>query len=464
MAAAGQARPGSCPSTSYFGSIGLPGGSGAWPVARSTSRSTRPSSRASRMSAAKADDDRDQQRRHERVAHRARGAVGLDRPGEEAQRDAQRRSGHRADARGDQGLAGDRAVDAAAGRRVDELVPRPDVLGLRGTRRAPARRCPRGTRRRAWPGGRAGCCAAGSRPSSLPVSRSGYPRAGRRKQDRPAASGGARGQAEVLDESSEKKLLAARAVPAGRRRVKRGRHRRAREDVEQLPPVAGLTRKSRPRSAFMAVAPGPDHHRGVDRTRSRPAATGGRRGISRSFGVSWMRRPPRGVHLKCLTALVTYTRSRDLGLGQGAVEQLLPAGPTNGRPLAVLDVAGLLAHEHQLDQRGPLAEDRLRAGSCSGQAGGGRTAQPGEAEASNTCIAVLLASASPGAAGCTACRCTSSARRRSSARGPARQAECRGRAARRHRGPRGRPVRRPRRPGCSTAPWPRPKSRGSRCT
>ena len=53
---------------------------------------------------------------------------------------------------------------------------------------------------------------------------------------------------------------------------------------------------------------------------------------SRWAGVLWMRRLPRSSYLKCLTAFVTYTASRDQPSCSSARSSNLPAGPTNGRP------------------------------------------------------------------------------------------------------------------------------------
>src|SRR5262245_11598947 len=45
-----------------------------------------------------------------------------------------------------------------------------------------------------------------------------------------------------------------------------------------------------------------------------------------------MRRLPRGSHLKCLTALVTYTSRRGMPASSSALSSIAPAGPTNGAP------------------------------------------------------------------------------------------------------------------------------------
>src|SRR4051794_38468171 len=45
-----------------------------------------------------------------------------------------------------------------------------------------------------------------------------------------------------------------------------------------------------------------------------------------------MRRLPRAVHLKCLTALVTYASERSMPAASSPSSSTLPAGPTKGRP------------------------------------------------------------------------------------------------------------------------------------
>ena len=45
-----------------------------------------------------------------------------------------------------------------------------------------------------------------------------------------------------------------------------------------------------------------------------------------------MRRLPRGSHLKCFTAFVTYTSSRGMPASASALSSIAPAGPTKGAP------------------------------------------------------------------------------------------------------------------------------------
>src|SRR5438874_2258132 len=54
--------------------------------------------------------------------------------------------------------------------------------------------------------------------------------------------------------------------------------------------------------------------------------------ISDMRGFLWMRRLPRGSHLKCFTALVTYTSWRGMPAASNALSSIAPAGPTNGAP------------------------------------------------------------------------------------------------------------------------------------
>jgi hypothetical protein len=62
-------------------------------------------------------------------------------------------------------------------------------------------------------------------------------------------------------------------------------------------------------------------------------------------------------HLKCLTTFVTYARERSMpASSRAAVEELAGRADERGAGLVLL-VAGLLADEHDLRVRGPLAED-----------------------------------------------------------------------------------------------------------
>jgi hypothetical protein len=65
-----------------------------------------------------------------------------------------------------------------------------------------------------------------------------------------------------------------------------------------------LTRKSLPSKAWAAVAP--KQMITLGRTSAISASSHGRQAlISMAFGLAWMRRFPRGSHLKCLTTFVT---------------------------------------------------------------------------------------------------------------------------------------------------------------
>src|SRR5690606_28172790 len=69
-------------------------------------------------------------------------------------------------------------------------------------------------------------------------------------------------------------------------------------------PRSRLTRNERPNSACDAVAPSVTRTRGFT-TASSALSHGLHASISRAFGGWWIRRLPRGSHLKCFTAFVT---------------------------------------------------------------------------------------------------------------------------------------------------------------
>ena len=67
-------------------------------------------------------------------------------------------------------------------------------------------------------------------------------------------------------------------------------------------------------------------------TSSSATAHGRQAAISLAFGFWWIRRLPRGVHLKCLTAFVRYVSARSIPASASASSSSCPAGPTKGRP------------------------------------------------------------------------------------------------------------------------------------
>ena len=89
------------------------------------------------------------------------------------------------------------------------------------------------------------------------------------------------------------------------------------------------TLKARPSSACAAVAPRHRITRGLVNAIS-VSSHGRQAAISAPFGLAWMRRLPRGSHLKCFTTLVRYTRARSIPASASARSSSFPAGPTNG--------------------------------------------------------------------------------------------------------------------------------------
>ena len=119
------------------------------------------------------------------------------------------------------------------------------------------------------------------------------------------------------------------------------------------------TLKARPSSACAAVAPRQTITRGLANAIS-VSSHGRQAAISAPFGLAWMRRLPRGSHLKCFTTLVRYTRARSMpGLGQRAIEQL--PGRTDERVAGdVFGIAGLFTDHHHRRSGGSLTEHGLR--------------------------------------------------------------------------------------------------------
>ena len=99
----------------------------------------------------------------------------------------------------------------------------------------------------------------------------------------------------------------------------------------------------------------------ASRPRSRLRATAGTRSSRSQFGFWWMRRLPRGSHLKCLTAFVTYARARSIPASASALSKTRPAGPTNGRPSRSSSLPGCSPTNRTSASLAPLAEDGLRA-------------------------------------------------------------------------------------------------------
>src|SRR4051794_28692828 len=74
-------------------------------------------------------------------------------------------------------------------------------------------------------------------------------------------------------------------------------------------PRSRVTRNDGPKIAWAAVAPMQTSKPGLT-TRSSASSQGRHAAISREFGFLWMRRLPRGSHLKFFTVFVTYTLVR----------------------------------------------------------------------------------------------------------------------------------------------------------
>ena len=72
----------------------------------------------------------------------------------------------------------------------------------------------------------------------------------------------------------------------------------------QILPLSRVTFTSLPRSEYKAVAPSATTSLGWIR-RSSVASHQAQALVSPTFGLAWMRRLPRGVNLKCLSAFVT---------------------------------------------------------------------------------------------------------------------------------------------------------------
>ena len=111
----------------------------------------------------------------------------------------------------------------------------------------------------------------------------------------------------------------------------RRQHAAARAATARMSPRCAVTLNALPSSACAAVAPRQTIDARLARARSRCRATGGTPAISLARGFLWIRRLPRGSHLKCFTTLVTYTLAVDARLRQRRSSSL-PAGPTNGWP------------------------------------------------------------------------------------------------------------------------------------
>ena len=126
--------------------------------------------------------------------------------------------------------------------------------------------------------------------------------------------------------------LALRVVPRSQDRGRMDRRRNHRRQVGfDRHPVAPGDRKPRPSSACAAVAP------------RHTSPVGGTAAISKSsqclhavtssaLGFWWIRRLPRGRHLKCFTTLVRYTGSRSIPTRSSSSSRTRPAGPTKGWP------------------------------------------------------------------------------------------------------------------------------------
>src|SRR5580693_3930749 len=102
-------------------------------------------------------------------------------------------------------------------------------------------------------------------------------------------------------------------------------------DASSTLPLCSPTRKREPNIASPATAPSSTTSPGLT-TPSSASSQNSQALISVLFGRWWIRRLPRAVHLKCLTAFVRYTSSRAMPLSASARSSTRPAGPTNGRP------------------------------------------------------------------------------------------------------------------------------------
>ncbi len=101
--------------------------------------------------------------------------------------------------------------------------------------------------------------------------------------------------------------------------------------VGNTSPRCLVRRNCGPSRSCAAVAPRQTTMRG--RTAAISASSQGRQAaISREFGFLCSRILPRGSHLKCFTALVTYTSVRSMPADSRHLSSSKPAGPTNGFP------------------------------------------------------------------------------------------------------------------------------------
>ena len=108
-----------------------------------------------------------------------------------------------------------------------------------------------------------------------------------------------------------------------RRWMHRRHHERSQGRLQKFAAVLSHAKIAPQQSLCRGSAQAYDHLR-VQRRNFRiqplPAAA-----ISTAFGFLWMRRFPRGSHLKCFTALVTYTFVRSIPASSSAVSSSLPA-------------------------------------------------------------------------------------------------------------------------------------------
>jgi hypothetical protein len=117
----------------------------------------------------------------------------------------------------------------------------------------------------------------------------------------------------------------ARSAKNGRR-MYRSHQVRCKRGINQLATMLGYAEVSAQQGLRRGCAETHDYfrfQRGDFRVEPEPAAF-----ISLAFGVLWMRRFPRGAHLKCFTTFVRYACFKSIPASFSVVCKSLPAGRT----------------------------------------------------------------------------------------------------------------------------------------